>query len=289
MNLSAWFLAARPKTLLASLSPVAIGTALAVYDGKFHLLAMLAAMVGAISIQIGTNFCNDYCDFFQGADTENRKGPTRAVQAGLISPKAMLAGTVLMFAITVCATVYLYLRADWPFLVIGALSILFGVMYTAGRYSLAYLGLGDPFVLIFFGPVAVGGTYYVQALTIDWPVIVAGFAPGLLAVGLLVVNNLRDIDEDREARKRTLAVRFGATFCRIEYTLCILIASLIPVLLWQQGMTAGILLAALIIVPGLIISARVWQAEGIQLKPYLGMTAGLLLLYSVLFCFGLSV
>lgn len=289
MNLSAWFLAARPKTLLASLSPVAIGTALAIHDGQFHPIAMLAALIGAISIQIGTNFCNDYCDFFQGADTDNRKGPTRAVQAGLISPRAMLAGTILMFAVTVGATVYLYLRADWPFLVIGALSILFGVMYTAGRYSLAYLGLGDPFVLIFFGPVAVAGTYYVQALNVDWPVIVAGFAPGLLAVGLLVVNNLRDIDEDREAHKRTLAVRFGATVCRIEYTLCVLLAALIPVYLWQQGLTVGILLASLIIVPGLIVSARVWTAEGVKLKPYLGMTAGLLLLYSVLFCFGLSV
>ena len=187
MNFSAWFLAARPKTLLASLAPVAIGTAMAVHEDQYHALAMIAALVGAISIQIGTNFCNDYFDFFQGADTRDRKGPTRAVQSGLISPRAMFNATFLMFAITCIVTAYLWSRAGWPFLLIGALSILFGVLYTAGRNSLAYLGLGDPFVLIFFGPVAVAGTFYVQALSLDWPVVLAGFAPGLLAVGLLVV------------------------------------------------------------------------------------------------------
>ncbi len=288
MNLSAWFLAARPKTLLASLSPVAIGTVLAIHDGKFHFLAMAAALVGAMTIQIGTNFCNDYFDYFQGADTEDRKGPTRAVQAGLISPNAMLAATTLMFAITVVVTTYLYLRAGWPFLLIGALSILFGVLYTAGRYSLAYLGLGDPFVLVFFGPVAVAGTYYVQALDMSWPVILAGFAPGLLAVGLLVVNNLRDVDEDRVARKRTLAVRFGVTFSRVQYTLCILGTALVPVLLWKHGMSARTLLASLVLIPGLIVAGKVWKQNGIALRPCLGMTAGLLMLYTILFCVGLS-
>lgn len=288
MNLSAWFLAARPKTLLASLSPVAIGTVLAIHDGKFHFLAMAAALVGAMTIQIGTNFCNDYFDYFQGADTEDRKGPTRAVQAGLISPNAMLAATTLMFAITVVVTTYLYLRAGWPFLLIGALSILFGVLYTAGRYSLAYLGLGDPFVLVFFGPVAVAGTYYVQALDMSWPVILAGFAPGLLAVGLLVVNNLRDVDEDRIARKRTLAVRFGVTFSRVQYTLCILGTALVPVLLWKNGMSARTLLASLVLIPGLIVAGKVWKQNGIALRPCLGMTAGLLMLYTILFCVGLS-
>lgn len=262
---------------------------MAIHAGKFHLLAMACALIGAISIQIGTNFCNDYFDFFQGADTEDRKGPTRAVQAGLISPNAMLAATVLMFAITCVATTYLYLRADWPFLLIGALSILFGVLYTAGRYSLAYLGLGDPFVLIFFGPVAVGGTYYVQALSIDWLVVIAGLAPGLLAVGLLVVNNLRDIDEDRIANKRTLAVRFGATFSRIQYSLCVLLAAVVPIALWYLGLSRNVLLASLILIPGGIVANKVWKKNGVELRPCLGMTAGLLLLYSAVFCVAILV
>jgi len=256
-------------------------------DGKFHFLAMTAALVGAISIQIGTNFCNDYFDFFQGADTEQRKGPTRAVQAGLISPRAMLLATLLMFTLTAIITVYLYLRAGWPFLLIGVLSILFGVLYTAGRYSLAYLGLGDPFVLIFFGPVAVAGTYYVQALSLNQQTLVAGLAPGMLAVGLLVVNNLRDIDEDRIAGKRTLAVRFGAVFSRVQYLFCVVCTALVPFILWQIGGPPTVVLASLVLLPGLFVSWRVWQSEGVRLRPYLGMTAGLLLMYTFLFCVAL--
>ena len=287
MNLSAWILAARPKTLLASFCPVAIGTSMALLDGQFHLPALAAAFTGAVTIQIGTNYCNDYFDYFQGADTEDRKGPTRAVQAGLISPRAMLVGTVLMFAIAAVATLYLVYRAGWPFLVIGATSILFGVLYTAGRYSLAYVGLGDPFVLLFFGPVAVTGTYYVQSLKFSWPVVVAGLAPGLLATGLLVVNNLRDIDEDRAANKRTLAVRFGKRFSRVQYTACVMIAALIPlVLCYQFQLPSRVLAASLVALPGYLVIRRVWKSDGRHLKSSLGMTAGLLLLYTVLFCAG---
>lgn len=288
MNASAWFLAARPKTLLASASPVAIGTALAQYDGKLHYLAMAAALIGAISIQIGTNFCNDYFDYFQGADTEARKGPTRAVAAGLISPRSMASATVLMFGVTMAATGYLYHRAGWVFLLIGLLSVLFGVLYTAGRYSLAYLGLGDPFVLVFFGPVAVAGTYYVQALNWNEKVIVAGLAPGLIAVGLLVVNNLRDIDEDRAANKRTLAVRFGANFSRIQYTACVVLAAIVPLLLYCMGYPLGVLLSTLVMIPSAFVVAKVWKRSGASLKPCLGMTAGILLIYTALFCIGLQ-
>ena len=164
-----WILAARPKTLLAALSPVAIGATLALRDGKFQVWPMLTALLCAVSVQIGTNFCNDYCDFFQGADTDQRKGPKRAVQAGLISPRWMLVATVLMFSITALASGFLAFHAGWPFLVLGGLSILLGVLYTAGRYSLAYLGIADPFVLIFFGPVAVAGTYYCLLYTSPSP------------------------------------------------------------------------------------------------------------------------
>ncbi len=288
MPLSSWILAARPKTLLASLAPVAIGTALAYQDHVCHPPSAILALLGALTIQIGTNFCNDYFDYVQGADTEARKGPTRAVQAGLISPRAMSRAAVVMFALTIAISIALCLRAGWPFLVIGLLSILFGLLYTAGPYSLAYLGLGDPCVLVFFGPVAVAGTYYVQGLSLPADVIVAGLAPGLLAVGLLVVNNLRDIDEDRLASNRTLAVRFGATFSRIQYTLCVSVAGAVPLLLWAGGRPLGLLIACLVVLPGVFVTVKVWRDSGIRLRPCLGMTAGLLIVYTTLFCIGLN-
>lgn len=284
-----WILAARPKTLLAAFAPVAIGASLALREGQFQLWPMLGALLCAISVQIGTNFCNDYCDFFQGADTDARKGPTRAVQSGLISPRAMLIATIVMFSITGVASWLLYLRAGWPFLVLGVFSILFGVLYTAGRFSLAYLGIADPFVLFFFGPVAVAGTHYVQSLQFDWSAVVAGLGPGLIATGLLVVNNLRDIDEDREANKRTLAVRFGAAFSRYQYTACIVLAALVPLVFSVMKSEWWPSLAALVILPGAFVMSKVWRNDGVALRPYLGMTAGLLLLYTVLFCAGLLV
>ncbi len=287
--ISNWILAARPKTLLAAFSPVLIGSMIAIHDGVFDFWAVATALLLAVSVQIGTNFCNDYCDFFQGADTEDRKGPTRAVESGLISPRAMLIATVCMFAITGLASWLLFLRAGWPFLVLGGLSILLGVMYTAGRFSLAYLGIADPFVLIFFGPVAVAGTYYVQSLRLDWPAIVAGLGPGLIATGLLVVNNLRDVDEDRVANKRTLVVRFGKTFSRFQYLFCIIGAALVPivfVIIKQTGWLPAI--ASVVLIPGIVLAAKVWQHDGIGLRPYLGMTAGLLLLFTLLFCVGLG-
>jgi len=285
--LTSWFLAARPKTLLASVAPVAIGSALAARGGAFHAVPAIAALLGAMCIQIGTNFCNDYCDFFQGADTDDRKGPTRAVQSGLISPPAMFRATVAMFGLTGLICVYLVARAGWPLLVVGGLSILLGVLYTAGKNSLAYLGLGDLFVLVFFGPVAVGGTYYVQALHLPWWIPLAGVAPGLISVGLLVINNLRDIEEDRVANKRTLAVRLGRRFSRWQYALCLVAAACVPILLWQQGHLPPLCLAASVsIVPALFLIRHVWQNDGAKLNPNLGKTAGLLLTYTLLFSVG---
>ena len=287
MQLSVWILAARPKTLFASLCPVAIGAAVAAHEAKFHLPSLLAALIGAVAIQIGTNYCNDYFDFFQGADTKDRKGPTRAVQAGLVAPASMLRATVAAFLMAGAATIYLTYRAGWPFLLIGGLGILCGVMYTAGRYSLAYLGLGDPFVLLFFGPIAVAGTYYVQALSLSGSVIIAGLAPGLLAVGLLVVNNLRDVEEDRVAGKKTLVVRFGKSASRIQYMVCVFGSALVPLLLWIRGYPLGTLLASLVLLPAAFVAVQVYKREGAALGPCLGMTAGLLLCYTILFCVGL--
>ena len=260
---------------------------MAVRDEVQHLPAAVFALIGAMAIQIGTNYCNDYCDFFQGADTDDRKGPTRAVQAGLVTPQAMLLATILAFTIAAFASGYLTIRAGWPIAVLAVFSVLFGVFYTAGRYSLAYLGIADPFVLFFFGPIAVAGTYYVQAMEVSLESVVAGIAPGAIATGLLVVNNLRDIDEDRLANKRTLAVRFGKTFSRLEYTICILSAGVIPFLLWSVfGFSPMVCIASLVLIPSLVLLRKVWVVEGVALNPYLGKTAALLLVYSVVFSFG---
>ncbi len=263
-----------------------MGTAMAWGDGGFHALAAAAAMAGALLIQIGTNFCNDYADFKKGADTEERIGPLRATQAGLVTPEAMLRATILVFSVAAVIGVYLVVRGGWPMFWIAALSILAGIAYTAGPYALAYLGLGDLFVLVFFGPIAVGGTYYVQ--TLEWPmyVTIAGIAPGLLSCAILAVNNLRDVDQDRAAGKRTLAVRFGRTFARAEYLFCVLAACMgVPLILWWgYGIDAVILISALALLGGLKpLHAIITRIEGPALNPVLGGTARMLLLFALLF------
>ena len=207
--LQVWLSAIRPKTLGAAVSPILIGTTMAFADGKGHALAALAALLGALLIQIGTNFSNDYYDYIKGADTEERLGPVRVTQSGQVRPKTMLRNFVMVFGLATLVGIYLVFRGGWPVVIIGILSIASGILYTGGPWPLGYLGLGDLFVLIFFGPVAVAGTFYVQALEITPVVIFAGLGPGLLATALLAVNNLRDEPTDKKVGKLTLAVRFG--------------------------------------------------------------------------------
>jgi 1,4-dihydroxy-2-naphthoate octaprenyltransferase len=287
--LSVWISAARPKTLWAAFAPVLIGTAMAFADEAFHAWSALAALVGACCIQIGTNFWNDYADFKKGADTDNRTGPMRATQAGLISPKHMKCASAIMFGLALLIALALVARAGWPLLAIGLLSILFGYLYTGGPMPLGYVGLGDVLVLIFFGPVAVGGTYYVQALEITPTVLIAGFAPGLLSVAILTVNNLRDMRGDEKAGKRTLAVRFGQTFARREYVFCMLAGIGISVVLFyvEHAEHPYVLLAVLTLPLGrtAIINVCTSNAPSV-LNAMLGRTAKLLLLYSVLFSIG---
>lgn len=281
----AWFLASRPKTLWAAFVPVLIGTSMAFADGSAHWLAAACALFGSVAIQVGTNFVNDYSDFAKGADTSERKGPVRVTQSGLLSPRAVMAGAVLAFTVAAVAGIYLILRGGWPVLAIGILSIASGYLYTAGPRPLGYLGLGDVLVLVFFGPVAVAGTYFVQALEVNMVVIIAGIAPGLLSVALLSVNNLRDIEEDATAGKRTLAVRFGARFARWEYILCIAGAAAVPVVLY--GIT-GDHLWTLACTAVLIASISTFRsllrgAHGRELIGMLGSTARLSILYSIIF------
>jgi len=282
-------MAARPKTLPAAVAPVLLGTASALEAGAFHPLAFVCALRGAVLIQVGTNFANDVADFERGADTEARKGPQRVTQAGLVTPRQVKAATVVAFGLAFLAGVYLIVRGGWPILALGLVSIASGLAYTFGRYALAYTGLADLFVLVFFGPVAVGGTYYVQALALPPAVLVAGLGPGLLATAILLANNVRDVDEDRAASKRTLVVRFGRGFGVGFYAACVVGAALAPVALclWtgEHGWTLLASAAVLGLGGPLVLTLRRSRDPAV-LNPLLGATARLLLVYCVVFGIG---
>lgn len=283
-----WLLASRPKTLWAAISPVIIGGALAVDANHLHLLSWIAAAVGALLIQIGTNLANDLFDYEKATDTEERLGPMRVTQAGLVTPQQMRVATALAFGLALLVGIYLVYRGGRPIVAIGLLSILFGILYTAGPYPLGYNGLGDIFVLIFFGPIAVGGTYYVMALDINLTVVLAGIPPGLLAIAILVVNNLRDIDSDRKGGKRTLAVRFGLTFTRVQY-LAMLILSLLfaPLYYLVTGTHLYALLALLAAVPAVDPIRKVFTSrDGEVLNNVLAATGKVLFIYAITFSVG---
>ena len=281
-----WILAARPKTLWAGVAPVVMAAAMAYADGGFHLLSVVAALTGSVAIQVGANYANDYFDFVKGSDTAARTGPTRITQAGLVSPTTMRRATIAVFAFALIPGLYIVCRGGWPYLVIGLVSIACGVLYTAGPIPIGYIGLGELFVLVFFGPVALCGTYYLQTGALPVAVWVAGLAPGLLSVALLTVNNYRDIDEDRSTGKRTLAVRFGRTFARLEYIACLCIASFcVPLTLWVLTGN-GLVLGAGMVVFGFGIPA-IWTlcrtTDGEVLNRVLAKTGKLLLVFSILF------
>ncbi len=204
-----WLLAARPKTLPAAAAPVLLGTACAAAAGGFRLGPALAALVGALAIQVGTNLVNDVADFRRGADREDRLGPVRVTQAGLLTPAQVEGGAVTAFAVATAAGVYLWWVAGWPVVVMGLAAVAAGVAYTAGPFPLAYLGLGEPFVLIFFGFVAVAGTAWVQALAVPASAWWGGLTCGAFATAILVINNTRDWAGDRRAGRRTLPARWG--------------------------------------------------------------------------------
>lgn len=284
----AWLLAMRPKTLPAALAPVLVGTVVALADGAAHWPAAAAALAGALLIQIGTNFANDYFDFRKGADTAERTGPPRMVQSGLIAPAAMWRASLLAFALAMLVGLYLVARGGWPVVWIGLLSIASGVLYTGGPRPLGYLGLGEAFVLVFFGPVAVGGTYYVQTLTLDGWVLLAGLGPGLISVAILTVNNLRDIRTDARAGKRTLAVRFGPVFARWEYLVALALAALLPLVFALAGRaSAWIAMTSLTLVAAWPAVRTVFTShDPAALNDTLARTGQLLLLHAVLFSAG---
>ncbi len=273
-SLRTWLLAARPKTLTAAVVPVVVGTGLALGQGMAVLWPALAALAGAVLIQIGTNLTNDYYDFRKGADTHERLGPTRVTQSGLIAPQTVLAAGAACFALAVVVGIFLVARGGWPFVVIGLASVLAGWAYTGGPYPLGYHGLGDLFVMVFFGLVAVPGTFYAQALQLVpavWPAAVAIGATGTM---ILVVNNLRDLDTDARAGKRTLVVRFGRGFGRAEYVALLLLALAMPLLMVTMGWARPTVLLSVLALPlAWPPLSRVLRTTGAALNPALGTTA----------------
>jgi 1,4-dihydroxy-2-naphthoate octaprenyltransferase len=204
-----WLVAARPRTLPAAVAPVLVGTSLAIGEDTFRPLAFVCALLGSVFIQIGTNLSNDYSDARRGADTEDRLGPVRVTAGGLMPPRQVLIGTYVAFGLAVLAGVYLIAIAGWQLLLVGAASILAGVLYTGGPRPYGYEGLGEIFVFLFFGVVAVVGSYFVHTEHLRWEAFALSVPVGLLAAAILLVNNIRDADTDRRAGKKTLAVRLG--------------------------------------------------------------------------------
>ena len=297
-------MAARPQTLPAAAAPVTVGVGLTLADGVFAPLPALAALVGAALIQVGTNFANDYYDAIQGADTDDREGFTRVVASGLIEPHEVKRAMWLTFAAAILVGTYLVAVGGVPILVIGLASVAAGIAYTGGPYPLGYHGLGDLFVFVFFGVIAVTGTYYVQAAallsgwfpvgvpdgTVTLAAVVASLPIAALSTNILVVNNLRDREEDAATGKRTLAVRFGYRFARAEYLAMLAVAYLAP--LWFVARGEG--LATLLPLVTLPLAAAVTrtvltETSGEALNPALESTGKLLAAYAVAFAVGLAV
>ena len=287
---AAWVHACRIPTLSAALVPVLVGTVLAWRHGSFSLATAVATLVGAVAIQIGTNLANDLYDFKKGADSPARLGPPRVLARGWLSADDVTAGMVAAFGIATASGAYLIAVAGWPILAIGVASIAAGILYTAGPFALAYVGLGDLFVFLFFGLVAVLGTYYAQVGDLDPEAWVAAIPVGTLATAILVVNNLRDIDTDRAAGKHTLAARIGRRATRAEFATLLLAAFAVPIALWAQGLSSAWVLLPLATTT---LAARTLQAvfertDGPGLNRTLVDTAQLHLIFGLLFAAGLA-
>lgn len=285
-----WLLAARPKTLPAAAAPVIVGSALAWQVGQFRLGAALAALAAALLLQIGANLANDVFDFHRGADAGERLGPMRVTQSGLLRPEQVVRGMWVVFGLAALLGIYLTLIAGWPVIGIGLACILAAIAYTGGPLPFGYYGLGDLFVFIFFGLVAVGGTYFVHTGWLSSLALYASLPMGFLITAILVVNNLRDVQSDRKAGKMTLAVRLGENGARVEYLFCLACAYLTPLALWlAKFSTAWLLLTWLSIPLGVRMTRMIWQVRGRPLNEALAGTGRLTLLYSILFAAGLVI
>jgi 1,4-dihydroxy-2-naphthoate polyprenyltransferase len=285
-HLRLWLIAARPRTLPAAVAPVLVGTALAGSEDVFRALPFVAALVGSVFIQIGTNLSNDYSDARRGADTEDRLGPVRVTAGGLMPPRRVLIGTYVAFGVAVAAGLYLAAVSGWELLVVGAASILAGILYTGGPRPYGYEGLGELFVFLFFGIVAVVGSYFVQTEELRWQAFALAVPVGLLAAAILVVNNVRDIDTDRRAGKRTLAVKLGRRRARALFTAMVVVSFLVPPLLvWPLSLWLLLTFAALPLVPPLVRTVTT-RSDGPSLNGALAASGRLLAVFSLLLAGG---
>jgi 1,4-dihydroxy-2-naphthoate polyprenyltransferase len=284
-----WLMAARVRTLPAAIAPVLVGTSLAGYAHLFHPLRFIAALIGAIFIQIGTNLSNDYSDARRGADSEDRLGPVRVTAGGLVPPRQVLIATYATFGVAVLAGIYLIAVAGWELLLVGAASILAGVLYTGGPRPYGYEGLGELFVFLFFGIVAVAGSFFVQVKHLNWEAFALAVPVGLLAAAILVVNNFRDIDTDRRAGKRTLAVRLGRERTRLLYAAMVYGAYMLAPVTWLFGpLTAWVLLPWLTIAAAAPVVRVVRnRTDGPSLNQALAQTGMLQLAFCMMLSAGL--
>ena len=283
-----WLTAIRPKTLPAAVAPVLVGSACAWAVGGFRTAPAIAALIGALLLQIASNLANDVLDFRKGLDTEDRLGPTRVVQAGLLSAHAVTIGLLVTIGLALAVGVYLTMVAGIAVIVIGIASILAAIAYTGGPYPLGYHGLGEVAVMIFFGFVAVCGTAYVQALTVPSLAWWAALPVGALTTAILVVNNLRDLETDARGGKRTVAVRIGRGRTIEEYRWLVIVAYAVPALLLALGrVDAWVLLPLLTLPLAIRLTRRIAREEGRALNASLAATAQLLFLYATLFAAGI--
>src|SRR5215218_9823516 len=284
-----WFMAARARTLPAAIAPVLVGSAAAAdASDDFRWGAFAAALVGSIFIQIGTNLANDYSDAKRGADTEDRLGPVRVTSAGLVAPRRVLYATWLAFGVAVAAGIYLATVAGWVIIVVGAASIAAGVLYTGGPRPYGYAGMGELFVFLFFGLVAVNASYYVQAEELRWEAFALSLPVGLLAAAILVVNNVRDVDTDRRAGKRTLAVKLGRERARLLFAAALGLGFAAPLLIAAAGGLSwwlALTVLAWVLAPPLLRTVLT-RSDGQALNGALAAAGGLLALFSLLLSAG---
>ena len=285
-----WIITSRPKTLTAAISPAVLGSALAFSDGYFNILTFIVILITAMLIQIGTNFSNDLFDYLRGVDNADRLGPDRALQKGLVSKEEIQRAIIIIFIIAIIFGFYLAYLGGWPIVVIGLLSIFSGIIYTGGPYPLAYNGLGDLFVFIFFGLIAVSGTYYLHTGILSTTSIIAGCTIGALATAILVINNLRDINTDKKYGKNTLAVYIGQKLTKIEYIFLMIIAYSIPIYIsYILGHKSAIYIIYFTLPISMRLILEILYKQGRDLNKTLEGTAKLLLLYTILFSFGIAV
>lgn len=288
ITLKPWFMAIRPKTLTAAVIPILAASYLAYASGyRINWVISLSALLGAIFIQIGTNLINDALDFKKGADTHERLGPMRVTQSGLLPMRKIFAGGIGAFIMALLFCIPLFIQGGFPIVVILLVSVLCGYLYTGGPFPLAYVGLGDIFVLIFFGIVSTVTVFYLQTGFIDGKAFLAGVQIGLLSTVLIAINNLRDYKQDEKAFKRTLAVRFGKKFGRVEIAVLCLLPFVLNIFWWWMGFRYTALLTSVLLPLALKIVKYVRITEpGVLYNKFLGMAALLHLLFGIMMSLG---